>query len=111
MKKHTLHNPIAELEKSLTKERVHNAKKKAEDMLFQINLSELRKNAGLTQQNIRNFSQSGLSKIEARNDLKISTLKNYLHSIGMILEIKARVFNKKSRGKSKEFILLKEETL
>ena len=99
---------IKELEKSLSKESVSRAHEKAEELLFQINLSELRKKSGYTQEDIKEFSQSGLSKIESRSDLKISTLKQYLHSIGMVLEIRARKIKTNSKDKTEEYILLKE---
>ena len=108
MKKSKNNNVINELEASLSKESITRAHEKDEEILFQINLSDLRKKAGFTQQDIKEFSQSGLSKIESRSDLKISTLKHYLHSIGMVLEIRARKLKTSSKEKTEEYILLKE---
>ena len=108
MKKNKSNDAISKLEASLSKESVSRAHDKANEILFQINLADLRKEAGLTQQDIKEFSQSGLSKIESRSDIKISTLRTYLHSIGMELEIKARKRKGSSRAKNKEYILLKE---
>ncbi|MCW7479439.1 helix-turn-helix domain-containing protein [Leptospira bandrabouensis] len=107
MKAKEKRNPIENLEKSLSSESVARAKHKAEKMLFQINLAELRKQVGLRQEDISSFSQSGLSKLESRKDMKISTLIDYLDSLGMDLEIKARVRSKKDGKSKKEFVLLK----
>ncbi|XDD53074.1 XRE family transcriptional regulator [Leptospira sp. WS4.C2] len=107
MKAKVKRNPIENLEKSLPSESVASAKHKAEQMLFQINLADLRKQVGLRQEDIINFSQSGLSKLESRKDMKISTLIDYLDSLGMDLEIKAKVRNKKDGKSKKEFVLLK----
>jgi glycosylphosphatidylinositol transamidase (GPIT) subunit GPI8 len=87
----------------LPKERVDRAKKEANEEIFKIQLSQLRKKFGITQENIKVFSQSGISKIENRKDMKLSTLIQYLDSIGLGMEIK--VYSKHSR-KNKEEILL-----
>ena len=108
MKKKSKSNAITELESMMDKHHVDKAHAKARDMLFQIKLADLRKEAGLTQEDISDFSQSGLSKIESRSDMKISTLIQYLHSIGMKLEIKATRDETGKTKKKKEYILLKE---
>ncbi|MDP2754784.1 MAG: XRE family transcriptional regulator, partial [Nitrospirota bacterium] len=51
------------------------------------------------------FTQSGISKLESRKDMKISTLVEYLQNIGMGLEIKA--YPKKRKHKLDEVVLLK----
>jgi len=61
---------------------------------------------GLRQEDIRSFSQSGISKLESRKEMKISTLVEYLDDIGMSLEIKA--YPKDKMRNRKEFILLKK---
>ncbi|MBI5639809.1 MAG: XRE family transcriptional regulator [Nitrospirae bacterium] len=96
---------LGELEASLPPERVNRAKKEAEKEVFRIRLSELRKQMGVKQEDIKAFSQSGISKLESRKDMKISTLLEYLDSIGMGLEIKA--YPKKKQKKSDEILLLK----
>ena len=80
---------INEIEAMLPLERVQRAKKKAENEIFRIRLSELRIKMGLKQEDIKAFTQSGISKLESRDDMKLSTLVKYLHNIGMGLEIKA----------------------
>jgi hypothetical protein len=94
-----------ELAAMLPKERVERAKRDAEKEIFQIRLSELRRKMGLRQEDIQNFSQSSISKLESRKDIKVSTLIEYLDNIGMGVEIKA--YPKKKRKAGKEVILLK----
>jgi transcriptional regulator with XRE-family HTH domain len=94
-----------ELAAMLPEERVKRAKE-AEKIIFQIHLAELRKKMGLRQEDIKDFSQSSISKLESRKDIKISTLIDYLDKIGMGIEIKAYPKNKKGR-KIEEVVLLK----
>ena len=96
---------IDELEAMLPPVRVQRAKKEAEKEIFRIRLSELRKQMGMKQEDIRTFTQSGISKLESRKDMKISTLVEYLQNIGMGLEIKA--YPKKRKHKEDEVVLLK----
>ena len=87
---------IDEIEAMLSLERVQRAKKKAENEIFRIRLSELRIKMGLKQEDIKAFTQSGISKLESRDDMKLSTLVEYLHNIGMRLEIKAYPIKKRT---------------
>ena len=96
---------LDELEAKLPPVRVQRAKKEAEKEIFRIRLSELRKQMGVKQEDILSFTQSGISKLESRKDMKISTLVEYLQNIGMGLEIKA--YPKKRKYKEDEFVLLK----
>ena len=96
---------LDELEAMLPPVRVQRAKKEAEKEIFRIRLSELRKQMGVKQEDILSFTQSGISKLESRKDMKISTLVEYLQNIGMGLEIKA--YPKKRTYKEDEFVLLK----
>jgi len=96
---------IDELEAMLPPVRVQRAKKEAEKEIFRIRLSELRKQMGVKQEDILSFTQSGISKLESRKDMKISTLVEYLQNIGMGLEIKA--YPKKRKYKEDGFVLLK----
>jgi hypothetical protein len=97
---------ITELEEMLPPERVTRARKEAEKEIFQIHLSELRKEMGIRQEDIKSFSQSSISKLEARKDIKISTLIEYLENLGLGIEIKAYQKNK-ARKKNQEYVLLK----
>jgi hypothetical protein len=80
---------VDELAAAMPAERVERAKKEAEKEIFRIRLAELRKKMGVRQEDIKTFTQSGISKLEARKDMKVSTLIEYLDSIGMGIEIKA----------------------
>jgi len=96
---------INELESTLSKDRIKNARKKAEKEILQIKLAEIRKKFGIRQEDIKSFSQSGVSKLESRKDLKISTLIQYLENLGLGVEIK--VYPKNKKMKNSEIILLK----
>ncbi|MCX5810309.1 MAG: XRE family transcriptional regulator [Proteobacteria bacterium] len=88
---------IDELASMMSPERAERAKSEAEKEIFHIRLSELRKKMGIRQEDIKSFTQSGISKLESRSDMKVSTLIEYLKSIGMGVEIKAyskKVINK-----------------
>jgi len=104
MKEKRKNDFISEMESMLPKEMVDSARKEAEQEIFNIKLAQLRKQMGIKQEEIESFSQSGISKIEKRKDMKISTLISYLDSIGMNIEIKVYPKNKK---KFKEVVLLR----
>jgi len=106
MKKIIKKDFIDELSSSLPENRVKKAQKDAEKEILQIRLSELREKQGLKQEDIKSFTQSGVSKLESRKDMKISTLIEYLDNLGLGIEIKAYPKNKKSK-KLDEYILLK----
>ena len=44
---------------------------------------------GIRQEEIKTFARSGISKLESWKDMKVSTLIEYLNSVGMGVEIKA----------------------
>jgi len=96
---------IDELALSLSDKRIKKAQKAAENEIIKIRLSELRLKQGLRQEDIKAFSQSSVSKIESRKDMKISTLIEYLDNIGLGVEIKA--YPKNSKKKNQEIIILK----
>lgn len=97
---------IDELEALLPKDRVERARRTAEKEIFAIKLAELRKMMKIRQEDIKAFTQSGISKLEKRNDMKLSTLIEYLDSIGMGMEIKT--FPKTSGKKhGKDIVLLR----
>ena len=52
-----------------------------------------------------NFSQTSISRLEKRKDIRISTLIGYLNNLGMGLEIKT--FPKNNINKVNEEILLR----
>ncbi len=105
----TENNPkdfIDELASMLLPERVKRAKREAGKEIFRIRLAELRKRMGIRQEDIPAFSQSAISKLESRKDMKISTLIEYLDNIGMGIEIKVYPKNKEVTAQE-EVVLLK----
>jgi len=97
---------IDELISTMPIDRVENARREAQKEILQIRLAELRENLGIRQKDIKSFSQSGVSKLESRKDMKISTLIEYLGNLGLSVEIKVYPKNKKKIGE--EIVLLKE---
>lgn len=73
--------------KQLSQERLERAHAKALSEIFAIRLAQLRENQGLAQTEIKGFTQSNVSRLEARDDMKLSTLIQYLQSIGLDVEI------------------------
>jgi len=82
-------HPISELDARMKPEVLARAKKMAEQESLNIRLGMLRTKYGVRQTEITNFTQTAVSKIENRKNIRISTLIDYLDSLGMGLEIKA----------------------
>jgi transcriptional regulator with XRE-family HTH domain len=78
---------------------------KAEQEILAIKLGQLRERRGLKQNEVENFSQTSVSRLEKRRDIKISTLVEYLNSLGMGLEIKT--YPKDKSVELEEEVLLK----
>jgi hypothetical protein len=81
--------PISELDAKMNPEVLARAKKAAKKESLNIRLAILREKYGLKQSQIENFTQTAVSKLENRKDIRISTLIDYLDSLGMGLEITA----------------------
>jgi hypothetical protein len=74
------------------------AAKRAEKLLTAHNLLELRALAGRTQGDVyarTGFKQTNVSRLEKRADMKLSTLRDYVESLGGTLKIVADVAGKK----------------
>lgn len=99
-------NFINELSSTLPEKRIKKAHAEAEKAILQIRLSEIREQRGMKQEDIQTFSQSSVSKLESRKDMKISTLIEYLDNLGLGIEIKAYPKNRK-RKDDKEILILK----
>ena len=97
---------LSELEAHLPPERVRRARKEAQKEILLLRLADIRKELGVRQKEITAFSQSGISKLESRRDMKLSTLVSYLNSIGMEVEIKA--YPKRRTSKRRPVLLLKQ---
>ena len=82
-------NAVNAMEKQMKKEQVHNARLSAEREILSIRLADLREKQGIKQSDLKAFTQTAVSKLEKRKDMKISTLIEYLEDIGMGLEIRA----------------------
>ena len=81
--------PISELDKKMNPEVLARAKRMAEQESLNIRLGMLREKYGIKQSEIANFTQTAVSKIENRKNIRISTLIDYLDSLCMGLEINA----------------------
>ena len=93
------------MEALLTSEQIHHARAVAEREILAIRLAELRERRGIRQTDIAAFSQTAVSKLERRKDMKISTLIDYLEGIGMGLEL--RVYPKDGQNINKTEMLLR----
>jgi len=82
-------HPISELDAKMNPEVLARAKKMAQKESLNIRLAILREKYGVKQNEITNFTQTAVSKLENRKDIRISTLIDYLDSLGMGLEISA----------------------
>ncbi len=82
-------HPISELDARMDPEVLAKAKKMAQEESLNIRLAMLREKYGVKQNEIANFTQTAVSKLENRKDIRISTLIDYLASLGMGLEITA----------------------
>jgi molecular chaperone GrpE (heat shock protein) len=79
--------PISELDARMNPQVITKAKKMAERESLNIRLGMLRDKYGIKQSEVENFTQTAVSKLENRKDIRISTLIDYLDSLGMGLEI------------------------
>ena len=93
---------IRELEEKLDPEVIEKAHKLYECESLNIKLKVLRTKYGIKQENMARFTQTAISKLERRKDIKISTLMDYLNSMNMGLEITAIPKDKKNQ---KEILL------
>jgi len=83
-----------ELEARLTPQRLAKAEMKAKGILADMLLVEIRKQMGLTQKELAaalNIKQPTLSKLEAREDMHIGTLRRIIEALGGELELIAHL--------------------
>ena len=95
-------HPISELDAKMNPEVLAKAKKMAEQESLNIRLGMLREKYGVKQSEISNFTQTAVSKLESRKNIRISTLIDYLDSLDMGLEITAH-----PRNSTKKELLLR----
>ena len=96
---------IIMMESKMAPESVMQSRLMAEQEILTIRLSQLREKLGVKQNEFDNFSQTSISRLEKRKDIRISTLIEYLNNLGMGLEIKT--FPKRNVKRIKEEILLR----
>ena len=98
-------NAVKAMENMVNADRVRRARRTADREIFAIQLAKLRERQGVRQSEIKAFTQTAVSKLERRKDMKLSTLIEYLQGIGMGLEI--RVYHKGAKRAGKKEILLR----
>ena len=100
-----MNDAIKMMESKMKPESVERSRIMAEQEILAIRLGQLREKLGVKQDEFKNFSQTSISRLEKRKDIRISTLIEYLNNLGMGLEIKT--FPKTKVKKIKEEILLR----
>jgi hypothetical protein len=95
-------HPISELDAKMNPAVLARAKKMAKEESLNIRLAILREKYGMKQSEVSKFTQTAVSKLEKRKDIRISTLIDYLDSLDMGLEITAR-----PRNSTKKELLLR----
>jgi len=93
------------MESKMKAESVARSRLMAEQEILTIRLGQLREKLGKKQNEFDGFSQTSISRLEKRKDIRISTLIEYLHNLGMGLEIKT--FPKSNVKKVKKEVLLR----
>lgn len=86
--------------KKFTPEQIQQIDDAVEQELLEMDLRTLREAAGLTQEELAQrvaVTQSQLSKLERREDFRLSTLRRYVAALGGQLEIVAIVDGKRIR--------------
>lgn len=82
-----------ELRRKMPPARQSKARVRTDAMVAELALAELRRNFGVTQQQLAgllDIRQAAISKIERRDDVLLSTLTAYVRALGGELEIMAR---------------------
>jgi len=100
-----MHAAIKMMESKMKAESVVRSRLMAEQEILTIRLGQLREKLGKKQTEFDGFSQTSISRIEKRKDIRVSTLIEYLNNLGMGLEIKT--FPKSNLKKVKEEVLLR----
>ena len=74
--------------------RVSRARAKAKEVMAEMLLAEIRKEAGFTQEDIARtigIKQPSLSKLESQDDIQVSTLQRLIQALGGQLEMIAHM--------------------
>jgi transcriptional regulator with XRE-family HTH domain len=81
------------LRRKMPRVRQASARARTDAMIVQLALAELRRNFGVTQQQLAellDIQQAAVSRIERRDDVLLSSLAAYVHALGGELEVAAR---------------------
>ena len=70
-----------------------------------MSLARLRESKGMKQADMKKFSQTSISKLEKRKDIKLSTLIQYLDGMGLGLEL--RVYDKGAKENTETRLILR----
>ena len=92
-----------ELRRKMPPARQSKARARTDTMVADLALAELRRNFGVTQEQLAgllDIRQAAISKIERRDDVLLSTLTAYVRALGGELEIMARFGNHALRLKA-----------
>ena len=84
----------SKLRSAMTPEQLVQSDVEAKQMMAEMLLAEIRKEAGLTQEDLAaamGIRQPTLSKLEAQSDMQISTLQRLVRALGGELEIVAHL--------------------
>jgi hypothetical protein len=100
-----MRNAIKMMESKMKAESVARSRLMAKQEILTVRLGQLREKLGKKQDEFDGFSQTSISRLEKRKDIRISTLIEYLNNLGMGLEIKT--FPKTNAKRIKEEVLLK----
>ena len=91
------------LESKMTPASIRRSNAKARKLLLSLRLADFRRALRVDQSKVRGFSQPAVSKIEGRDDVKLSTLVEYCRGLDAELTITAR----RRKPGTKEFVLLR----
>ena len=82
------------LRQKMTPEQRAKANARVKEMMAEMLVAEIRKEAGFTQEDIAGklgVKQPSLSKLESQDDMQISTLQRLVHALGGQLELIAHM--------------------
>jgi predicted XRE-type DNA-binding protein len=88
------HTSIQKLRERMTPDARRRATLKAREMIAEMLISEIRREAGFTQEQVAEvlgIRQPSLSKLESQDDMQISTLREIVNALGGELEIIAHM--------------------
>ena len=86
-KKNKFTNFFDEAKKTMSEKDFNEAKAEGKAIAALLDLASARKGLGKIQSEIEGYTQSEISRIEGRSDIKVSTLLAYLKSMGLKVKI------------------------